>query len=455
MRRKLNYKRLVALSISTLAIILMARVFANSLESLSIHALNQSFTQAKSGLSNDEMDEFILGKSFFRIPWVQAPSATTARDGLGPLFSANTCVNCHTKNGRGKVFKAKNIVDRSHVIRLSVPSNGTDEHQRMIAKIGFIPEPNYGAQISINGVLGVPFEAKPSVYYSTKDVHYPDGFIVTLQQPIIKLKNLGYGDLYPNTIVSARIAPALVGLGLLEQITDAQILANEDINDINHDGISGKANRVWSNQTKQMEVGRYTWKASTPTVKHQSANAAINDIGLTNPIHEHQSCTPIQVECINVSEGFDKHELTAQRLNAMNYYLTHLKLPKSIITEHQGKRLFSEIGCSQCHVPSYSLPGTTIYPYSDFLLHDMGGDLADGRSEFDALGNEWRTPPLWRLGRAALILKDNKNFLHDGRARNLEQAILWHGGEADKSKTLFMNLPISSRGKILQFLNEI
>lgn len=455
MLRKPNYKRLVILSISTLAVSLMARVFANGLEDLSTRILNQSFTQIQLDLNNDEVDEFILGKSFFRIPWVQAPSATTARDGLGPLFSANTCVNCHAKNGRGKVFEANNIVDRSHVIRLSILSNGTDEHQRMMAKIGFIPEPSYGAQISINGVLGVPFEAKPLVHYSTKDIYYPDGAIVTLQKPTIKLKNLGYGDLHPNTIVSARIAPALVGLGLLEKITDAQILANEDVHDANHDGISGKANRVWSSQTRQMEIGRYTWKASAPTVRHQSANAAINDMGLTNPIHEHQSCTPIQVVCINASKDGKKHELTAQRLSAISYYLTHLKLPKSIVKEHQGQRLFSEIGCSQCHVPSYSLPNTTIYPYSDFLLHDMGKDLADSRSEFDALGNEWRTPPLWRLGRAALILKDNKNFLHDGRARNLEQAILWHGGEAEKSKTLFMNLPISSRGKILQFLNEI
>jgi len=454
MHRKPNYKRLVVLSISTLAISLMVRVFADGLEGLSTRILNQSFTQAQPGLSNEEVDEFILGKSFFRIPWVEAPSATTARDGLGPLFSANTCVNCHAKNGRGKVFDTNNIIDRSHVIRLSIPSNGTDEHRRMIAKTGFIPEPNYGTQISINGVPGVPFEAKPWVYYSTKDIHYPDGVVVTLQQPTIELKNLGYGDLHPNTIVSARIAPALVGLGLLEQITDAQILANEDINDVNHDGISGKANRVWSSQTKQMEIGRYTWKASVPTLKHQSANAAINDMGLTSSIHEKQTCTPIQTQCIDVSQN-DEQELTTQRLDAISYYLTHLKLPNSNLTQHEGKRLFSEIGCAKCHVPSYVLPNGRIHPYSDFLLHDMGSGLADSRSEFDALGNEWRTPPLWKLGRVALILKDNKNFLHDGRAHNLEQAILWHGGEAEKSKTLFMNLPISGRGKILQFLNEI
>ncbi|NYT52049.1 MAG: hypothetical protein H0A74_00440 [Candidatus Vesicomyosocius endoextente] len=455
MLRKLNYKYLAVLIILFLVISLMERVFANDFSNLSNYELSQSFMQVQPNLSNDQLDKFILGKSFFSIPWVEAPSSTTARDGLGPLFSANSCVICHVKNGRGKVFKVNNIVDRSHVIRLSIPSNGTDEHQEMIAKLGSIPEPNYGVQISINGVPGVPFEAKSLVHYSTKNIYYSDSTIIILQQPIVELEKLGYGDLLPNTIISARIAPALVGLGLLEQITDEQILANEDINDSNHDGISGKANRVWSEQTNKIEIGRYSWKASVPTVKYQSATAAVNDIGLTNPIYEHQSCTSIQVECINSSKDGEKHELTAQRLNAISYYLTHLKLPKSIISQYQGQILFSEIGCSQCHVPSYSLPNVTIYPYSDFLLHDMGKDLADGRSEFDALGNEWRTPPLWRLGRVSLILKDNKNFLHDGRASNLEQAIIWHGGEAEKSKTLFMNLSVSSRGKILQFLNEI
>ncbi len=455
MLRKLNYKYLAVLIILILVISLMEMVFANDFSNLSTYELSQSFTQVQPDLSNDKLDKFILGKSFFRIPWVEAPSSTTARDGLGPLFSANTCVSCHVKNGRGKVFGVNNIVDKSYVIRLSIPSNGTNEHQGMIAKLGSIPEPNYGVQISINGVPGVPFEAKSLVHYSTKNIHYSDSTIIILQQPIVELKKLGYGNLLSNTIISARIAPALVGLGLLEQITDEQILANEDINDANHDGISGKANRVWSEQTKKIEIGRYAWKASTPTVKYQSANAAINDMGLTNPIYEHQSCTSMQVECINSSKDGEKHELTAHRLNAISYYLTHLKLPKSIISQYQGQKLFFEIGCSQCHIPSYLLPNITIYPYSDFLLHDMGKDLADGRSEFDALGNEWRTPPLWRLGRVSLILKDNKNFLHDGRAHNLEQAIIWHGGEAEKSKTLFMNLPVSSRGKILQFLNEI
>ena len=138
-------------------------------------------------------------------------------------------------------------------------------------------------------------------------------------------------------------------------------------------GISGKANRVWSSQTKQVEIGRYTWKASTPTIRHQLANAAINDMGLTNPIHEHQSCMPIQIECINASKDGEKHELTAQRLSAISYYLTNLKLPKSIVKEYQGQRLFSEIGCLQCHISSYLLPSTTtIYPYSDFLLHGYG-----------------------------------------------------------------------------------
>lgn len=417
----------------------------------------QSFTEPNKNLSNEQFDQFILGKSFFRIPWVEAPSATTARDGLGPLFSANTCVNCHQKNGRGKVFDHGNVVDRSYVVRLSIPSNGADD-QILLKHQGFVAEPTYGAQFSVNGVKDVPFEGKVEVSYQALDFVYPDGTLVMLQKPNIQLTQLGYGEMHPQTIVAARVAPALVGLGLIEQISDAQILSNEDVDDTNDDGISGKANRVWSKETNQLEVGRYTWKAATPSVRHQSANAAASDMGLTNPLHPEESCTQAQLKCLGAPKGdYYAFDLPDKRLNAISFYLRQLALPSTKPIQHTaGQVLFESLGCAMCHRPSYQLSsGKTISPYSDFLLHDMGSGLADGRQEYLASGSEWRTPPLWHLSKVSQILGKQQNFLHDGRARTLEEAILWHGGEAKDARAAFVKLPLGERQALLKFLGEI
>ncbi len=438
------------------AILLFTWLFSGHALSLSKN-IDQSFLTPIKDLNNNQIDQFILGKSFFRIPWVESPTATTARDGLGPLFNSNTCVNCHSKNGRGKVYDHANVVDRSHVVRLSIPHNDTQAHKETIKKQGFIAEPTYGSQVSVNGVSGVPFEAKMEVSYTNINISYPDGSATTIQKPSLSLTNLGYGALHSQTITTSRIAPALVGLGLLEQITDKQILANEDIEDINGDGISGKANRVWSQETNREEIGRYTWKASAPTVRHQSANAAVNDMGLTNPLHSNENCTTKQVKCLKAPRGdFFEFDLTEPRLNAITFYLTHLVLPSSTKPTNKGKRLFESTGCSSCHTPSYKLSsGKIINPYSDLLLHDMGRGLADGRQEFLALGSEWRTPPLWKTYRVSKILGKQKNFLHDGRARSVEEAVLWHGGEAGKAKALFMNLNQNKRSELLKFVNNL
>ncbi|MDC9726773.1 MAG: di-heme oxidoredictase family protein [Candidatus Thioglobus sp.] len=437
-------------------IFLVVCLFAGHALSIN-NSINQSFLLPAKGLDNDQFDQFILGKSFFRIPWVESPTATTARDGLGPLFNSNTCVNCHNKNGRGKVYDHDQVVDRSHVVRLSIPANDSEKHQQLLKMQGFIAEPTYGAQVSVNGVSGVPYEAKMEVEYTDVNINYPNGAQATLQQPNLKLTNLGYGALHPQAIVAARIAPALVGLGLIEQITDEQILAHEDVDDINGDGISGKANRVWSLETNKTEIGRYTWKASAPTLRHQSANAAVSDMGLTNPLHPNETCTSKQTECLKAPKGdYFEFDLTEPRLNAITFYLSNLALPSSKKSNKKGVQLFESTGCSDCHQPSYQLSSVkSIHPYSDFLLHDMGKGLADGRQEFLASGSEWRTPPLWKTYRVSQILGKQKNFLHDGRARTVEEAILWHGGEASKAKALFMNLRQDQRAELLKFVDNL
>jgi len=426
---------------------------------------NKVFMKPINGLDDEAQDRFMLGRSFFTIPWVEAPSATTARDGLGPLFNANTCAHCHPNHASGSIHTKEGQISRHYISRLSIISNGSKEHQRMLKYNGFVEEPVYGNQISINGVEGVPFEAKPIVKYENIKVTYPDKKVVVLRKPLHgvnnQLKDLQYGKMDKNVNISNRLSPAFVGLGLLEQISDKQILANEDRDDSNNDGISGKANIVYSIKHKDFRVGRYTWKASAPSVLHQSAAAAANDMSLTNSLFPNENCTSSQIECLDAPKGDDvmgqkTFDLPLQRLEAIAFYLQNLKIPKSIITEIEGEELFQTIGCVKCHIPSFTREdGYKIKPFSDFLLHDMGQGLSDGRVEFQANPQEWRTTPLWGLGKYKQATNKNPELLHDGRARNIEEAILWHGGESEQIKNSFMNLSNKQRESIINYIREL
>ena len=423
------------------------------------------FTKKVSGLNDEELDNFILGKSFFRIPWVEAPSATTARDGLGPLFGANTCITCHPNNGLAKKYTKNGSPSRGYVARLSIPSNHSKEHQKQLKYNGFVQEPTYGAQISLNGSKNVPFEAKPIISYEKKLIIYPDGEQITLSKPLHKhankLYDLQYGELHPQTSITSRMAQALVGLGLLDQLSDEQILENQDIDDKNNDGISGKANIVYSPEFKDFRVGKFTWKASAPSVKHQVAAAANNDMGLTNPLFTNENCTSKQIECLNAPKGDNRRgmsefDLTQERLDAITFYVSNLKIPKSTITQKDGEKIFKQIGCADCHKAEFTLKnGYKIKPFTDMLLHDMGEELSDGRAEFLATPTDWRTAPLWSIGKYHLALGEKPALLHDGRAKSVEEAILWHGGEALASKKSFMKLDKKQRKSLLSYIDEI
>lgn len=421
-----------------------ACALANQITTIQTKAL---LSQAYGDLSEEGKERFILGKSFFRIPWVEAPSATTARDGLGPLFSANTCISCHPHNGAGSVYGSSGEISRSLVTRFSL-KNQVD------SKNGFVPDPIYGAQLSVNGVKGVPYEGKPTLLYEAVMSIYPDGEHVELRRPIAGVKELGYGALHSDAVIANRLAPALVGMGLFDQISDEEILSREDAEDKNGDGISGRANRVFDPRSGKTVIGKFTWKASAPSVRHQVAAAFHHDMGLTTSLFPRKNCTESQKECLNALRGRDVLDVTDERLDAVTFYVNHLRLPKPSANP-KGKALFGQIGCTSCHTPSMTLVnGKTIEPYSDLLLHDMGEELSDGRREFDADGREWRTAPLWGIGKRTLIL-NQRNYLHDGRARTIEEAILWHGGEAQGAKEKFRTLSHSERRCILEFLEGL
>ncbi|CAA6800589.1 MAG: Thiol oxidoreductase [uncultured Sulfurovum sp.] len=419
-----------------------------------------AFSKAITPLTHEEEDLFILGKSFFSIPWVESPASTTARDGLGPLFSANTCKHCHPRNGAGVALTQEGEMSRSLLLRLS---HKTSDNQMLLNKNGFEADSTYGSQLSRNGNHNVLAEGTPNVRYQEIKGHYADGEAFTLRQPSYEIKALNYGALDTQTIIAPRIGSALVGLGLLEKIAENDILKHEDIDDKNQDGISGKANYAFDPETNTTKLGRFTWKASATSVKHQSAAAAHNDMGLSNPLFPRHNCTEKQTDCLKEAQSEEQtFDLPKQRLDAIAFYLSHLAVPKAreVAEENkeayeEGKSLFTALNCISCHVSEHTTPeGITIAPYSDLLLHDMGELLADGRSEFLANGKEWRTTPLWGIGLYQKV-SGEANYLHDGRARTIQEAILWHGGEALKSKEAFRKLSKKQRASLLMFLETI
>ena len=417
---------------------------------------SQAFTQSYDFKTHDETDKHILGKSFFKVPWVEAPSATTARDGLGPLFSANTCFHCHPNNGAGTATNHKGAITRSLVMRLSL-QNTKNINNILIMKEGFIPEPTYGGQLSLNGTSDTPYEGNIGISYSTKSGKYADGESYELQIPSYTLSNLQYGALDKNVNIAPHIGLALVGLGALEMIEEKDILANEDILDSDGDSISGKANWVYNPETNKTELGRFTWKATSATVKQQSGNAAHNDMGLSNPLYPNHNCTSAQEECQKAIEGRYDFDLPMKRLDAIAFYLKTLKIPSQRVSKNfeKGKNIFNDLGCIKCHTPTYKISdGSSIHPYSDLLLHDMGDALSDGHTMFKATANEYRTPPLWGLGLYEKV-SGKIALLHDGRARTIEEAILWHGGEALGQKEKFKALGKKQREYLVDFIKGI
>lgn len=458
---KQNYNLLKKVFIlKSLVVIIATGLFAvdNSGKYLSNDKNNSTLLKPINNLNDEEYDKFILGRSFFTIPWVEAPGVTTARDGLGPLFNANTCISCHPSNGRGTLINKDGFTSRSLVARLSVKSNESKEHQEFLKYKGFVPTSVYGNQLSINGIHGVDFEGNIKIDFEEFEVIFPDGEKHFLLKPKYSLTNLNYGELEKDSNVSYRIAPSLNGMGLIALISNEDILKNVDENDSNNDGISGRANWVYSNLTKKEELGKYTWKASVAFLKEQVAGAASNDMGLTTSIFPNENCTSFQKACNEAPKAKDSIDLPDERLDSIAYYLKNIKAYTPKITKEykEGLEIFEQISCSKCHISSFDTKkGFKVFPYSDFLLHDMGKDLSDGRVEFKANENEWRTAPLWGLALHEKINNEKPRLLHDGRARSFQEAILWHGGEAVKAKENYMNLPKEKREKLLKFLEEL
>ncbi len=419
---------------------------------------SNAFIRPAANFSAENEALFYSGNSWFNQNFVEAPATTRTRDGLGPFFNAQSCSGCHFKDGRGQALEENGDGSLGVLFRLSIPG--------LSSKGEITPDPVYGGQLQPFGILHVPGEAQMKVTWTERPGTYADGSPYSLREPAYELVNLGYGAPAPNLLISPRVAPQIIGMGLLEAISEEDLLAAVDENDIDHNGISGRANHVWSARLQQKAMGRFGWKAEQPTVVEQSAAAFNGDLGITSSLFPDRNCTETQVECQQANSGGEP-ELEPHILDRIEVYSQGVAVPIRRTWDSQevlgGKAAFTELGCADCHTPKYvtgttsslkELQKQTIWPYTDLLLHDMGEGLADHRPVFDASGTEWRTPPLWGLGLIPAVNKHN-HLLHDGRARGFAEAILWHGGEAEAAKEAFKNLSPERRDALVAFLESL
>lgn len=438
---------------------------ANSGGAATVTASTDPFSHPSGNISFEREFEFRLGEAMFEKLWVASPSSTKASDGLGPLFNARACSRCHVDDGRGHPPKDKDDSAVSMLLRIGIATDNDPQAAMM-------PDPVYGAQLQDRGVPGVVPEYKLRIRYEEIEVQLSEGETVRLRKPIYGADALAYGNLHEDAVLSPRIAPQMIGLGLLEAIPAQSILARADPKDLDRDGISGRAHMVWSLEHGVPMLGRFGLKAGLPTLSEQASAAFFHDIGISTPLHTAPwgDCTHIQAACRAALHGDAdaRHtEVDREALQMVTFYIRNLGVParRNVADPRvlQGKRAFYETGCIACHTPKHvthrldAQPEQSfqlIWPYTDLLLHDMGDGLADGFAEGGANGREWRTPPLWGIGLTEEV-SGSAFFLHDGRARSLLEAVLWHGGEAQRARDKVVEMPKADRDALIRFMESL
>ena len=435
-----------------------------------------AFSFPAANLEDPERTRFVIGNSFFRRNWVEAPASTKARDGLGPHFIARSCGGCHVQDGRGEPPEILNRLGETKdptvalLIRLSIP--GQDAHG------GPRHEPVYGDQFNNAAIQGVKPEGRVTLRYDTVEGRFADGTPYALLQPRYGFADLGYGPMHPQVMVSPRIAPQVIGVGLLEAIDEADILDNAATQAAAPGPVKGQVNRVWDAPSGRMMLGRFGWKANVATLAHQTGAAFQGDMGITSRHFPSEACTPAQKDCLAAPSGKSAArlgdpgvEIDDKTFDDVVFYQATVAPPARRNAGDpqvlRGQALFAQAQCATCHRPSYvtkegpfprltskALAGQRIWPYTDLLLHDMGDRLADGRPDFQASGRQWRTPPLWGTG----LIKDvngHTRLLHDGRARGVLEAVLWHGGEAEDARQNVLNMPRADREALVKFVESL
>ena len=413
---------------------------------------SQAYTQPAPNLDARWDERHATGDLAFEAAFVTAPA--TVNPGLGPLFNSSSCIGCHINNGRGLPEKGQRVVRVSQLTpgpKIALPADYVYALEAAAPTGNAAPVLGIGNQVQEQGVYGHPPEATVDVTWQEVAGRYGDGTPYSLRSPQTQLTRWDGTPLATDVAVSTRIPLPVFGLGLLEAVPESDLVQLADPDDRDRDGISGRPNRVWD-VVKQTDVlGRFGWKANTPTLLQQSASAYANDMGVTNPLFP------------DVDGSYDIDQAI---LEAATIYVQTLAVPARTSWNdpevQRGERLFADANCAACHVAelhtgTHEIPALrhqTIHPYTDLLLHDMGAELADGRPDFQASGNEWRTTPLWGVGLAQTVLPYS-GYLHDGRARTLTEAILWHGGEAAAAQEAFQQMSPGDRAALVAFLRSL
>jgi CxxC motif-containing protein (DUF1111 family) len=405
---------------------------------------SKGFGQPAPNLSEPELDLHTEGDRAFEATFVTPPSPINA--GLGPVFNNASCIACHISDGRGMPAKG------SLLVRVSLPPGHSQNISEASISLGNTPPvPGLGTQIQDQAVYGVKPKAEVEVSWNEKMSTYGDGTAYGLRSPLLKITLPDGKPLPANVLTSLRLPPPVFGRGLLEAIPDRSILEIANTQAKHNDGISGKPNHVWDVRQKKLVLGRFGLKANNPNLFQQNAAAYVNDMGITNPLFPAKDGTS---------------EIDLKTLKAITFYTQTLGVPGRTLMNDpvvkKGEKLFAQANCAVCHVGTLktadhsvkAIANQSIHPYTDLLLHDMGTGLADGRPDFEASGNEWRTAPLWGIGLTQAVLPYS-GYLHDGRARTLEESILWHGGEAERSKETFRTMAKTDRAALIQFLNAL
>jgi CxxC motif-containing protein (DUF1111 family) len=419
----------------------------------------ESFRQIVANAPLSERARFAFGKIQFNTEWDPAPGQVPSNDGLGPVFNAIACAACHINNGRGRPPEEGSPFE-SILVRLSLPGN--DEHG------GSQPLGNYGGQLQHRAIDGVPAEGTAVIEWRENAATYGDGTRFSLRTPTVIFTDMQFGELPADTLYSLRIANPVIGLGLLEAVPAATLEALADPEDTDSDGISGRVNKVWSSAAQTTTIGRFGWKANVATVEEQNAGAALGDMGITTVLNPNDNCAAAQVACLEAARAHvDEVEFQQDFFEQLTRYVRLLSVPAQRDSDatqvEDGAALFRSVGCVQCHVATLQTAATairpelanqTIHPYTDLLLHDMGSGLADNRPDYLASGSEWRTAPLWGIGLTREVT-GYEFYLHDGRARSLDEAILWHGGEAETTREVFRNLGADNRAALVAFLRSL
>jgi len=428
----------------------------------------QAFSIPYAGLDKEQGRQFAEGHTQFNEAWVLAPARGVW--GLGPTFNEDRCAHCHVNNGRALAPAEGQQVQHGMLVRLSIPGRTKEG--------GPLPHPSYGDQLQNRGIEDrVPAEGQAIVRYREKKVVFADGEEKILRFPTIEMRDLQFGDLGPQTMMSVRIAQQLVGLGLLEAVPESLMLAIARSQA--KTAFAGRPNYVWDIESERKVIGRFGWKANQPSLRQQTAAAFNGDIGATSFLFPEKNCPPIQKQCVELPSASKcggqggctgnafRPEVNPSRLSNITFYLQTLSVPARRSVDdaevRRGESVFAALQCTACHLPELqtgpkafipAAANVTLHPYTDLLLHDMGEELADGRPDFEASGREWRTAPLWGVGLIPIV-NGSMSLLHDGRARGVIEAILWHGGQAQGSSEAFVSLSKGERDALVKFVESL